>query len=99
VELNKARVEQRVQEGGHAVPEDKIASRYQRSLENLFTMLSICRRGFLFDNSTTQMTFIAEVTTDGYLDIKADAFDKTQPYWFVEHVAKKWEKDKIRLIR
>lgn len=99
VELNKARVEQRVKEGGHTVPEDKIASRYQRSLENLYEMLTICRRGFLFDNSSTKMTFIAEVTKDGYLDIKAKAFDETQPYWFVEHVVKKWTKEKVRLIR
>lgn len=99
VELNKARVEQRVKEGGHTVPEDKIASRYQRSLENLHEMLTICRRGFLFDNSSTEMTFIAEVTQDGYLDIKAKAFDETQPYWFVEHVVKKWIKEKVRLIR
>ncbi|GGN27390.1 MULTISPECIES: zeta toxin family protein [Marinomonas] len=99
VELNKARVEQRVKEGGHTVPEDKIASRYQRSLENLHEMLTICRRGFLFDNSSTEMTFIAEVTQDGYLDIKAKAFNETQPYWFVEHVVKKWIKEKVRLIR
>lgn len=99
VELNKARVEQRVKEGGHTVPEEKIASRYQRSLENLHEMLTICRRGFLFDNSSTEMTFIAEVTQDGYLDIKAKAFDETQPYWFVEHVVKKWIKEKVRLIR
>lgn len=99
VELNKARVEQRVKEGGHNVPEDKIESRYNRSLENLFAMLTICRRGFLFDNSTTNMTFIAEVTKEGYLDIKELDFNKVQPYWFVEHVFKKWNKEKIRLIR
>ncbi|MCW8356974.1 zeta toxin family protein [Marinomonas pontica] len=99
VELNKARVEQRVKEGGHTVPEDKIASRYLRSLENLHEMLTICRRGFLFDNSSTEMTFIAEVTQDGYLDIKAKAFDETQPYWLVEYVVKKWSKEKVRLIR
>jgi predicted ABC-type ATPase len=99
VELNKARVEQRVKEGGHTVPEDKIASRYQRSLESLYEMLTICRRDFLFDNSSTEMTFIAEVTQDGYLDIKAKAFDETQPHWLVEHVVKKWSKEKVRLIR
>lgn len=99
VELNKARVEQRVKEGGHTVPEDKIASRYLRSLENLHEMLTICRRGFLFDNSSTEMTFIAEVTQDGYLDIKAKAFDETQPHWLVEHVVNKWPKEKVRLIR
>ena len=99
VELNKARVEQRVKEGGHTVPEEKITSRYLRSLENLYDMLTICRRGFLFDNSSTEMTFIAEVTQDGYLDIKAKAFDETQPHWLVEHVVNKWPKEKVRLIR
>lgn len=92
-------VEQRVKEGGHDVPTEKIVSRYQRSLENLHSMLTICRRGFLFDNSSTDMIFIAEATPDGFLDINKKAFDKTQPYWFVESVMSKWTKERIRLIR
>lgn len=99
VDLNKERVAQRVQEGGHDVPIEKIASRYERSLVNLYEMLCVCRRGFLFDNSTSDMILIAEMTMDGFLDIKADAYEKTQPYWFKDAVLSKWNAAKIRLIR
>lgn len=97
-ELNKERVAQRVQEGGHDVPEDKIISRYQRSLDNLYTMLDICRRGFLFDNSTDDMVLLAEVTKDGYLDINEAAYILTQPYWFETAVLSKWDQNKVRII-
>lgn len=97
-DLNKERVAQRVQEGGHAVPEAKIKSRHKRSLENLYNMLQICRRSFLFDNSS-EMVFLAEVTKDGYLDILASAYEATQPYWFQEAVVAKWDQAKVRIIR
>lgn len=98
-ELNKERVAQRVQEGGHDVPEDKIESRHKRSLANLYDMLQICRRGFLFDNSSSEMVFLAEVTKEGYLDISADAYEITQPYWFQDAVVSKWDREKVRVIR
>lgn len=96
-ELNKARVRQRVIEGGHDVPHEKIVSRYNRSLEHLFSMLSICHRAFLFDNSN-ELTFFAEVTPDGNLDIVEDAFNTVEPYWFVSSVMEKWAKDKTRMV-
>lgn len=98
-DLNKQRVLQRVEGGGHDVPEDKIESRHKRSLENLYEMLTICRRGYLFDNSTSKMVFLAEVTKDGYLDISFKAYEETQPYWFQKAVVEKWEKSQIRFIK
>lgn len=97
LELNKARVQQRVQEGGHDVPKDKIASRYHRSLNFLNEMLENCSRAFLFDN-TNQLTFFAEVTPEGYLDIVESAFDRVQPHWFIESVFKHWDSEKIRRV-
>jgi hypothetical protein len=35
VELSEARIIQRVSEGGHDVPHDKVRSRFPRTLENL----------------------------------------------------------------
>ncbi len=80
-----------------AQTEDKIISRYQRSLEHLHSMLKICHRAFLFDNSN-KLTFFAEVTPDGYLDIVEDEFDKVEPHWFTESVLKKWEREKVRIV-
>ncbi|PKM19612.1 MAG: hypothetical protein CVV11_08285 [Gammaproteobacteria bacterium HGW-Gammaproteobacteria-15] len=98
-EVNVARVEQRVELGGHSVPRDKIFQRYERSLKLLPEMARASRRSYFFDNSTRQLTFIAEVTPDGYLDIVEKNFDRAQPLWFAESVIKHWARDKIRLSK
>lgn len=49
--LNQARVQQRVREGGHAVPPEKIVSRIPRTLENLRKALPLCDRVIVLDNS------------------------------------------------
>lgn len=98
VDVNKGRVHQRVTEGGHSVPEVKIESRYVRSLTYLKDMLQVCHRAYLFDNSKN-MTFIAEVTPDGHLDIVQEAFDETQPYWFADNVLNNWSFKKVRTAK
>lgn len=97
-EINTERVNERVISGGHNVPKEKIISRYNRSLKQLFEMASLCRRVYFFDNTDLLVPF-AEVNSNGYLDIKEKLYYQVEPYWFREHVLKKWEKSKIRLIR
>ncbi|MEC5341879.1 EutP/PduV family microcompartment system protein [Brenneria populi] len=48
-----------------------------------------------FDNSTTILTFIGEVTPDGYLDIVEASFDKVQARWFYGYVIKLWNVNQI----
>lgn len=60
-ELNKYRVRLRVHQGGHDVPDDKIESRYFRSLELMRPALEQCYRAYFFDNSVT----LGEIQ-DGY---------------------------------
>src|SRR5690606_36638714 len=50
-EINKYRVKLRVANGGHDVPEDKIESRYYRSLSLLYTAAQIAYQAYFFDNS------------------------------------------------
>ena len=50
-ELNKARITQRVEEGGHTVPEDKVVSRIPRTMQNIKTALSLADKAYLLDNS------------------------------------------------
>lgn len=50
-EINASRVVRRMQEGGHAVPIEKIVSRYQKSMTNLYEGLKIVDRGYVYDNS------------------------------------------------
>ena len=49
--LNEARVKQRVSEGGHSVPTEKIHSRIPRTLKHIKTALSIVDEVRILDNS------------------------------------------------
>lgn len=49
--INAARVADRVMQGGHSVPIDKIISRYVRSMANLTPALAVADRAYVYDNS------------------------------------------------
>lgn len=49
--VNAKRVAQRVMEGGHTVPIEKIIARYARSLAMASQALAIADRGYLYDNT------------------------------------------------
>lgn len=59
-EINVGRVATRVIKGGHNVPEDKIKSRYERSLRNLHEAILLSDRAYIFDNSESSHQWIAE---------------------------------------
>jgi predicted ABC-type ATPase len=56
-ELNQARVIQRVNDGGHDVPKDKIVSRIPRTMENVRKVLMLVDEARLFDNSSAEDPF------------------------------------------
>lgn len=76
--INISRVRHRVRMGGHPVPEDKIISRYQRSLELLPEAVRYTHRAYIFDNSGSERVWLAEVTDGKVLELKTD----TMPHWF-----------------
>ena len=80
--INVSRVKQRVQNGGHPVPEDKIISRYYRSLALLVDAISYSSRAYIFDNSNHHYTWVAEVTEGKTLELKV----KQVPKWFEQSV-------------
>lgn len=86
-EINISRVRTRVRQGGHAVPEDKIVSRYQRSLGLLMEAIRHTHRAYIFDNSTHAQdhTWLAEVTDGRLLEMKTDRI----PAWFKRAVTDK----------
>lgn len=53
-DINVQRVADRVAQGKHGVPEEKIRSRYGRSLKNLALLPAICDELYLFDNSASR---------------------------------------------
>lgn len=79
-EINISRVAARVQAGGHNVPEDKIRSRYTRSLGLLLQAIRCTDRAYIFDNSMDQRLWIAEVTDGRDVEVKTGQL----PVWFVD---------------
>jgi predicted ABC-type ATPase len=85
--INQSRVRNRVSQGGHPVPEDKIEERYYRSLDLLREAIRHTNRAYVFDNSTDNKdhTWIAEITEGKELELKTDQM----PAWFKRAV---WDK-------
>lgn len=57
------RVSQRVREGGHDVPPDKILSRYPRTLANLVKAIPLVDAAFLYDSQDIQRSGLAHIAT------------------------------------
>lgn len=89
--INISRVKNRVRFGGHSVPEEKIVSRYYRSLEHLSEAIKYSNRAYIFDNSNHSRTWIAEITQAQVIDIKIDKI----PVWFNEYVLKKFTQEEF----
>ena len=57
VSLNQARVAQRLSEGGHNVPDEKVASRIPRVLQNIKKTLPLCDQVRILNNSRIDSPF------------------------------------------
>lgn len=80
-EISIERVRQRVQEGGHDVPEDKIRTRYGRAMEQLLPAVRLAHRAYFFDNSL-EMELVAEVSPEKNMRIHTEQV----PLWFNDYV-------------
>lgn len=76
--INISRVRYRVKMGGHSVPEDKIVSRYTRSLDLLMSAVKFTNRAYIFDNSAHEHIWLAEITDGQVMEMKTDEM----PAWF-----------------
>jgi len=85
--ININRVRLRVAQGGHDVPEEKIVSRYSRSLDLLLAAIPETDRTFVFDNSgeNQERVWVAEITGGALLEVKTDRV----PGWFQRAVIEK----------
>ena len=83
VELNYARVEQRVEEGGHFVPPSKVSERIPRTLENVKQALPLCDQVYFLDNSRYDHPFRqVAVIKSGVLHLKQPSL----PLWLKQLV-------------
>ena len=80
-EININRVATRVKEGGHDVPYDKIIERFQRCLDNVSLVLPFMNRAYFFDNTGTEMRFLAEVNEG-----KWKLYASRLPQWFIKSI-------------
>jgi predicted ABC-type ATPase len=76
VELQLRRIRRRVAEGGHDVPVEKVASRRERSFEQLAWFAQHVDRCWIFDNSTGEPELVVAKGSEGALwQFRAFAFD------------------------
>lgn len=69
-ELCQARISQRVALGGHDVPDEKVAARYPRTLQNLRAALAFVEEAYLYDNSELDRPFRLVARTRGHTVIE-----------------------------
>lgn len=82
--LNILRVKTRVDQGGHDVEEEKIISRYARTMDQLYEAIKIADSAYIFDNSGSEPKLIAQ-KEDGKLMAKVDY----APLWYRKYVLEK----------
>lgn len=79
--INIQRVNSRVEEGGHSVPEEKIKSRYDKALSLIPELVEVCDSLNIWDNSTEKPYRIFRKKKD-----KIDIFEN--PIWSNEDIKK-----------
>ncbi|QTV05520.1 hypothetical protein [Faecalibacter bovis] len=77
--INISRIENRVEKGGHPVPEEKVIKRYYSTLKNLFPALKLVDKAYIFDNSTKEMKLFAQVKKS-----ELEIMDDKVPNWFIK---------------
>ena len=84
--INLQRVKNRVESGGHNVPDDKIFNRYNKTMNNLYAAFKCADRAYLFDNSNqnrgSAFDFFAEKNE------KRVYLSDSVPQWFGKYVLK-----------
>jgi predicted ABC-type ATPase len=95
VEINIYRVQVRKEKGGHDVPDEKIKSRYLRSLDLLYDASQLAYQAFFFDNSYDKPNLFAHFKL-GKTGKKWDRLkDIGVPNWFRKYYSDKVSKRKL----
>jgi predicted ABC-type ATPase len=100
-DLSIARVMQRVEEGGHDVPDDKLLGRYPRTLANLRDAIPIVDEAFLFDNSSDREPFrLVAVYREGQVVRRAEPLpppaSESVTFWTDSPISLSWTIASIR---
>ena len=87
-DLNIRRVHSRVQSGGHDVDEEKVRSRYERTMALLYDAVRLADSAYLFDNSAKAPLLFAK-KENGQLRTEGDYV----PSWYQTYVLDKLTKN------
>jgi predicted ABC-type ATPase len=84
-DINVFRVKARKMKGGHDVPEDKVRSRYDRSMDFMFEASLVADKSYFFDNSSAKKDpkVIAQVEKSGLLP-SVQIYGE-RPNWFIKY--------------
>ncbi|HCL84044.1 MAG TPA: hypothetical protein DIC22_08710 [Chitinophagaceae bacterium] len=87
-EINVFRVQARKKKGGHDVSENKIRSRYYRSMDQMFEASMIADQSYFFDNSSDNRDpkMVAGVKNAGLMP-SVEIYN--QPNWFIKYFTNK----------
>lgn len=80
-ERSRARVIQQVHEGGHDVPDDKLAARFPRVLENLRRLVGAVDDLIIYDNSSAEVPYRVLARFAGAQLVELSA---SLPPWFTQ---------------
>lgn len=90
--INLDRVKNRVQEGGHDVPSDKVISRYERVMNLLPEAISVSDRTIIYDNSQEEQPLrLTAVIEQGKNVTHLD----NPPHWVNDRILKPIQKDHL----
>jgi len=90
--INIERVKNRVAQGGHDVPEEKILSRYERCMHLMYEV-ACDNMAYFYDNSGEAPRFIAAMNHGNTL-----IFTKSPPKWFDTYVLSKAREDGRQIL-
>jgi predicted ABC-type ATPase len=77
VDLALKRVADRVNKGGHDIPEETVRRRFRRGIHNLFNLYrGLCDLTVIYDNSTTAPRLVATITPSGTTVVRRDLYQR-----------------------
>ena len=84
--INEERVKNRVEDGGHDVPVDKIRSRYAKTMDNLYDAIMLSDKAWIFDNSESMESRSYKNFAIYNASLNEISFlEQTIPNWFKEY--------------
>jgi predicted ABC-type ATPase len=94
--INLQRIKNRVETGGHDVPNEKIKERYYRTMNNLYIAFKLSDRAYIFDNtsekSNNSFDFFVEKNGNNIYLSNSDLV----PQWFDEYLLKKLNSESVK---